>query len=74
MGGNVIDDLDPTFRVVLAAGPFVAAMILRVIFGRSGWARWLVTLATVWFTINVLLAPYSGAIRREVLWLGSVFR
>jgi hypothetical protein len=74
MGGSVIDDLDPKLRVALAVAPFVTAMILRVIFGRKAWARWIVTLTTMWFAINVLLAPYSGGIRREVLWLGSVFR
>jgi hypothetical protein len=58
----------------MAVVPFVVAMVLRVVFGRRSWTRWFVTVATMWFAINVLLTPYSTGIRREVLGLGSSFR
>ncbi len=61
-------------RIVLALAPFVMAIIARVICGRQAWTRWFVTLSTMWFAMNVLLAPYASGIRREVLSLGSMFR
>jgi len=60
--------------VALAAVPFVVAMLLRWIIGRTEFTRWAITLSTMWFAINVLLAPYSTGIRQDLLELGSRFR
>ena len=60
--------------MALAAVPFVVAMLLRWIIGRTEFTRWAITLSTMWFAINVLLAPYSTGIRQDLLELGSRFR
>jgi hypothetical protein len=69
-----MDDFTPQLRVAVALVPFVVAFALRVIFGRRVWTRWCVTIATMWFAMNILLAPYSAGIRRQILSLGSSFR
>ena len=54
--------------------PFLAALVLRLIIGKNGLTRAVLALATMWFAINVLMAPYSLEIRREILSLGTRFR
>jgi hypothetical protein len=58
----------------VAAAPFVAAMLLRLLLGRTQFSRWVVTLGTMWFAINVLLAPYSAGIREDLFEIGQHFR
>jgi hypothetical protein len=54
--------------------PFAVAMLLRLILGRTQLTRWAITLGTMWFAFNVLLAPYSTGIRQDLLEFGSRFR
>jgi hypothetical protein len=70
----MIDDFSPQMRVALAVAPFLVSILTRIIFGRRTWTRWFVTVSTMWFATNVLLAPHSAGIRRQVMGLGSVFR
>jgi hypothetical protein len=69
--GNPFDGLTPDGRVALAAVPFVIAMLLRWILGRTQFTRWAVTVSTMWFAINVLLAPYSAGVRQDLMDLSS---
>jgi hypothetical protein len=66
--------LSPDLRVIVAVAPFAAAMTARLIIGRTPMVRWLVTLSTIWFAINILMAPYSTGMRQELLSLPAVFR
>ena len=68
------DGLAPDQRVLVAVVPFVAAMLLRLILGRTQFTRWAVTFGTMWFAFNVLLAPYSTGIRQDLLEFGNRFR
>jgi hypothetical protein len=72
--GNPFDGLTPDARVATAAVPFVVSMLLRWILGRTEFTRWAITVTTMWFAINVLLAPYSTGVRQDLLDLGSRFR
>jgi hypothetical protein len=54
--------------------PFVVAMLLRLILGRTQLTRWAITITTMWFAFNVLMAPYSTSIRQDLLDLGNHFR
>ena len=54
--------------------PFVVAMLLRLLLGRTQFTRWSIALSTMWFAINVLLAPYSTGVRQELIELGNRFR
>jgi hypothetical protein len=66
--------MTPDERVATAAIPFVVAMLLRWILGRTQFTRWAITLTTMWFAINVLLAPYSAGVRQDLMDLGNHFR
>jgi hypothetical protein len=72
--GTIFDDLTPHVRVATAVAPFVGALILRVALGRNGFTRWVVTLSTMWFAINILMAPYSAGMRQDISTLTSMFR
>ena len=69
-----MDDIPPDARVILAAAPFAAAMVLRLLLGRTEFTRWSITLGTMWFAINVLLAPYSAGIRQDLVEWGTRLR
>lgn len=71
---RLFEELTPQLRVAVAVAPFVVALVMRVILGRSQLTRWLVTLSTMWFAINVLLAPYSTGMRQDLMRLPSAFR
>jgi hypothetical protein len=66
--------LGPDELVALAALPVIIAILLRALLGRTQLTRWATTLGTMWFAINVLLAPYSDGIRQDLLELGNTFR
>ncbi len=67
---SLLDDLSPQARVVTAVLPFALAMFLRLASGKSKTTSWFVTLSTVWFVVNVMMAPYSAHMRQDVtnLW------
>lgn len=69
-----LDGLTPDARVGAALAPFLVAMLLRLILGRTQFTRWCVALSTMWFAINVLLAPYSAGVRQDLIELGNRFR
>ena len=66
--------LTPDERVGAAVATFVVAMLLRLLLGRTQFTRWTIALSTMWFAINVLLAPYSTGVRQELIELGNRFR
>ena len=66
--------LSPDERVGAAVAPFVVAMVLRFLLGRTQFTRWGVMLSTMWFAMNVLLAPYCTPVRQELIELGNRFR
>jgi len=65
--GGLLDDLSPHARLATAVLPFLLALLVRICFGKCRSASWLMTLATVWFAANVLMAPYSASMRKEIL-------
>jgi hypothetical protein len=70
MPPGLMDDLSPQAQVATAVLPFVIAMMVRLCSGKSRVAEWLITLTTVWFAANVLMAPYAAGIRQSVRNLG----
>jgi hypothetical protein len=68
------DGLTPDARVGAAVAPFVIAMLLRALLGRTQFTRWTIAVSTMWFAMNVLLAPYSTGVRQELIELGNRFR
>jgi len=64
--GNLLYGLSPYIQVATAVFPFLVVMAARIIWGKSRIMSWLITLSTLWFAINVLMAPYSPGMRQEI--------
>jgi hypothetical protein len=71
---SVADTLSPHVRVATAVAPFVVAMLLRVLLGTNRPIQWLIWLSTMWFLINVLLAPYSPGMSADLVALRRMLR
>ena len=72
--GSLLDAITPDARVATAVAPFVVAMLARAYLGTSNLTRWMVTLSTMWFTFNVLMAPYSAGMRQDLMDVQQMFR
>ena len=72
--GSFVDALSPHARVATALIPFLAALVLRLIIGKNRLSRVVLSLATMWFAVNVLMAPYSVGMRQQILRLGTRLR
>jgi hypothetical protein len=71
---SIVEQLSPHARVLTAVAPFVVALLLRLFTGTSRWTSVLISAATVWFAVNVFLAPYSAAMRQDIQDVHSLFR
>jgi hypothetical protein len=71
---DIFEDLSPHARVATAVLPFVAVVLLRLVLGNNRLTRALISLSTTWFVVNVLMAPFSEGMRRDILDLRSWFR
>lgn len=73
--GPFFDHLSPYARVVTAITPFLGAIIVRLIFGKNRVTRALLSVSTIWFAVNVFMAPYSYGMRQDLVNLRrAVFR
>jgi len=70
----IIRDLSPYARVATAVAPFLAAITLRLIFGKNRVTRVLLSTTTMWFLVNVLMAPYSEGMRQDIFRLRDKLR
>jgi hypothetical protein len=71
---DIFEDLSRHAGVATAVLPFVAAMLLRIVLGKNRLTGVLISLTTTWFAINVLMAPLSEGMRRDIFDLRSWFR
>ncbi|MBZ5583600.1 MAG: hypothetical protein LAQ30_15605 [Acidobacteriia bacterium] len=71
---GILDELSPHVRVATAVAPFCIAMALRVVAGRSKAVGALISAGVVWFALNVLAAPFSAGMQRDLGSLQSWFR
>ena len=71
---RIFENLSPYARVATALVPFLVAILLRLVIGKNGVSRVLLSISTTWFAINVLMAPLSEGMRRDLLDLRSWFR
>ena len=73
--GRIFAELSPYARVVTAIAPFLGAIVLRLLFGKNQFTRLALSVSTVWFAVNVLMAPYSYGMRQDLINLHrAVFR
>lgn len=66
--------VNPYVRVTTAVCPFAVAIAVRLFFGRNRFTTWMVSVSTMWFLLNVLLAPYSPGMRDDIEALESIWR
>jgi hypothetical protein len=64
--GVFFGEMTPLSEVAAAVAPFILAMMLRWMFGRRRWTEILITVATSWFFVNVLIAPYAIEMQRDL--------
>lgn len=63
-----VDRVLPYLQVATALAPLVVAMMIRMAAGANRVTRILISLATTWFAVNVLLAPFTD-VRGLGAWL-----
>ena len=52
-------ELPADARVAVALLPFLLALVMRLLFGKNRFTQTILWLATMWFTLTVLMAPFS---------------
>ena len=71
---SLLERLTPQLRVATALFPFALALVLRIVLGKNRVTRAMVSIGTVWFVVNVLLAPYSVKMQQDLHELRYIFR
>jgi hypothetical protein len=71
---SLLERLTPQLRVAMALFPFALALVLRIFLGKNRITRAMVSIGTVWFVVNVLLAPYSVRMQQNLHELRYIFR
>jgi hypothetical protein len=64
--GNIVPELSPSARVIMALLPFAIALFMRVVLGNSRFTRILISASVLWFAAAVLMAPYSSGVRTGI--------
>ncbi|HTX34193.1 MAG TPA: hypothetical protein VME43_04200 [Bryobacteraceae bacterium] len=70
---GLLEELSPHARVATAVAPFAGAVLFRVVTGRSRIASVLISVATTWFAVIVLMTPMSEGMQQDLFRLGSWF-
>jgi hypothetical protein len=68
---GIFESFSPHVRVATALVPFLLALVLRLVMGKSYFTRAALSLSTMWFAINVLLAPFAADLRQEIFNLAA---
>jgi hypothetical protein len=63
-----IENVLPYLRVATAVIPFLAALLVRLLLGANRVTRFLLSAATTWFAVNILLSPFTDVARLPA-WL-----
>ena len=74
MLGSILNHLSPYARILTAVIPILLAVAIRFIFGKNRVTQVLLSISTMWFAVNILLAPYSGGMQRDLAHLRAWFR
>ena len=72
--GSLLESFYPHARLASAIIPIVITVIMRFVFGSGKLVNTLVSIATVWFTVNVLAAPYSFQMQQDLEQVRQLFR
>jgi hypothetical protein len=72
--GDFIDGLGPSARVATAVLPFAFAAVIRFIYGSTFFTRLLISVSVLWFSVNILAAPYSPILQPEIAKIRMLLR
>jgi len=59
MAFDFFEELPANSRVAVALLPFLLALVARLCFGKTRTTQTILWMATMWFTLSVILAPFS---------------
>ncbi len=72
--GGLFDFFYPHVRLASALLPIAITITLRFVFGSGKVVNTMVSIATVWFAVNVLAAPYSFQMQQDIESVRRIFR
>jgi len=56
---ELFERLSPNARVAAALIPFLLALVMRLLWGKNRLTETVLWLATLWFTLSMIMAPFS---------------
>ncbi|MGD0871297.1 MAG: hypothetical protein ABSB88_17230 [Bryobacteraceae bacterium] len=74
MLGSILHHLSAYARVLTAVMPFLLAITIRFLYGKNRVTQVLLSISSMWFAVNVLLAPYSAGMQRDIAHVWAWFR
>ena len=74
MLGSILNHLSPYARIITAVMPFLLAVAIRFICGKNQVTKVLLSISAMWFAVNILLAPYSAGMQRDLAQVRAWFR
>jgi hypothetical protein len=74
MPGSILHDLSHYARILTAVMPFLLAVAIRFIHGKNRVTGVLLSIGAMWFAVNILLAPYSAGMQRDLAYVRAWFR
>ncbi len=74
MLGSILHHLSRYARILTAVMPFLLAVAIRFIYGKNRVTHMLLSISAMWFTVNILLAPYSAGMQRDIAHVRAWFR
>ena len=65
--------ISPHARIASAVLPVVLAMLARIVWGPNKLTKTLLSMCTIWFVVNVVVAPYSVGMQQDIMILRARF-
>ena len=70
---RIFEFISPHASVLGAVLPVVLAMVARIIWGSNKITKTLLSMCTIWFVVNVVVAPYSEGMQQDIMMLRAKF-
>ncbi|MGA3019242.1 MAG: hypothetical protein ABSF62_19125 [Bryobacteraceae bacterium] len=74
MLGSILHQLSHYARILTAVMPFLLAIVIRFLYGKNRVTKVLLSISTMWFAVNIMLAPYSAGMQRDLAYVRAWFR
>ena len=70
---RIFELISPHASVATAVLPVILAMAARIIWGSNKLTKTLLSACTIWFVVNVVVAPYSEGMQSDIMMLRAKF-